>query len=350
MQPRRLYSPRKTLAALAVLAVLVFYPYLRATRMPRAYRFGGETMGTFYSVRLAPVRLSERRVRSLQERVEERLRDINRQMSTYDPDSEISRFNAAPAGEPVRVSPEFAAVTEFALQVADRSGGAFDPTIAPLAALWGFGPRGEPGFTPSENAVRACLEVVNHRLVQATSDTALLKLHPDVRLDLNAVAKGYGVDAVAALLEDAGCAGVFVDIGGEVMAVGDSGEGRPWRVSVEAPVHDAALGATSMAVLELKDRAVATSGDYRNYYRAEGRAYAHILDPRIGRPTTNRVASVTVTADDCMTADALATALMVLGPADAPALLSRYPGTEAYIITRTPDGAYAEWQTGGFPR
>lgn len=350
MQHRRPYTPKKTLIALLVLAILVFFPYLRAARQQQAYHFGGETMGTFYSIRIAPSGLSRRGAQELQTRVENKLDDLSRQMSTYSPDSEISRFNDSPAGVPFNVSREFADVTAFALHVARLSGRAFEPTIKPLASLWGFGPGSDKApHAPTDEAVRACLESVGFRLVLVTNESTLMKLHPSVSLDLNAVAKGYAVDAVAGLLRKNGCPNVFVDIGGEVMAFGSSSEGKPWRVSVEAPVRDAAPGETSMAVLELRNRAVATSGDYRNYYRDNGRAYSHIIDPRTGRPVTNRVASVSVVAPDCMTADALATALMVIGPDAAQDLLDQFPDTAAYIIERNLDGSYSEWRSEGFP-
>ncbi|MDA0989557.1 MAG: FAD:protein FMN transferase [Verrucomicrobia bacterium] len=350
MTTQRLYSPRKILAALIVLAVLVFWPYLRAARAPRAYAFGGDTMGTTYTVKIVDTQLSESAVRALQRDVEVLLDQLSAQMSTYDPTSEISAFNQSTGRTPFTVSANFAAVTDYALKVADHSGGAFDPTVMPLINLWGFGPNGAPRHVPSHDAISSCRAATGYRTIKVLSDITLMKLLDTASLDLNALAKGYAVDCTAAALQAAGCPNVFVEIGGEIVAAGSSGQGEPWRVSVEVPQHGAGIGEASFAILPLRNQAVATSGDYRNYFEDQGRVFSHILDPRTGYPITNGVASVTVVAKDCMTADALATALMVLGVDGAEKLLNHYPDTEAMIIERQAQESFTAWRSAGFPR
>lgn len=344
VQPRRL-RPWQMLWVAAVLAALFVWSLHRrppAAAAREALRMDGFTMGTTWSVRIADPQVRPADLPGLRAAVEAALAEVNRQMSTYDPASEITRFNDSPAGAAVEISADFARVLRFALELAEQSGGAFDPTVGPLVELWGFGrkPRGQE--PPAEEEITAAREAVGREKVFFQEDGRLVKTHDGVRLDLNAVAKGYGVDAAARALSECGVKDFFVEVGGEVVARGERPGGGPWRIGVDRPRPDSAPGEVIERVLHIRDAAVATSGDYRNYRRDEksGEVYAHIFDPRTGRPVRRMAGSVTVIADECLKADGLATALYVLGPEEGLDWLARtYPEADALFIVRHPDGA-----------
>ncbi|MCE9616654.1 MAG: FAD:protein FMN transferase [Lentisphaerae bacterium] len=347
---RRPYNPVKTLAALGGFAILVMVPYLRAHRPPQDYEFGGPTMGTTYMVKIARSRLPEHEVRTLQAGVESLLADFNRQMSTYDPDSAISRFNRHTNATPFVVPPEFARVTRFALEVAADTGGAFDPTVLPLVQLWGFGPQPGHDQRPAPDQIAAALALVGHAHLRVTDDSRLAKDLPDLTLDLNALAPGYAVDLIARYLRDHGCPDVFVDLSGEVMAYGHSAPGKPWRVAVETPTLNAPVGESTYRKVELSDRAIATSGDYRNFFEADGQIFSHVMNPHTGAPVSNGVTSASVLAPDAMTADAYATALMVMGAEDGLRWIASKTNVEAMVLVRLTNGHYTEFASAGFPR
>ncbi len=337
----------------ALLAALFIWGiYRRPTGVrAEALRMEGLTMGTTWSIRIADARVRAADVPALRARVEAVFAEINRQMSTYDPGSEISRFNEAPPDSPLPVSSAFAEVVRFALVLAERSGGAFDPTVAPLVELWGFGRSGPRERTPTGEEIEAVRAVVGFRRVGLDAENRLSKEAAGVRLDLNAVAKGYGVDAAARALEEAGLRNFFVEVGGEVVARGERAGGGPWRIGVDRPRPDAPPGVVLERVLRLSNIAVATSGDYRNFRRDEatGEIYAHIFDPRTGRPVRRMAGSVTVVADTCLVADGLATALYVMGPEEGLEWLPRaFPGCEALFLLRRDDGSIEERATPGF--
>ncbi|QEG35465.1 FAD:protein FMN transferase [Bythopirellula goksoeyrii] len=272
--------------------------------------FSGPTMGTRYSVSIVFPDL-EVKADKLQKAVDDLLTEINRQMSTYDPDSELSRFNQYEGVDWFDVSPETAKVVRYALQVAEDSGGAFDPTVGPAVNLWGFGPDGRRRKPPNDEAIEAALARIGYHHVEARLDPpALRKSNPNVYLDLSAVAKGYAVDAVTELLAEQGIESSMVEIGGEVRTQGEKPGDIPWKIGIEQPDES---GRAIREVLELEDAALATSGDYRNYFEQDGVRYSHTIDPTTGRPVQHQVATVSVVADTCMEADALATALLVMG-------------------------------------
>lgn len=304
-------------------------------------------MGTTYSIRLADSRPDRGALRRLQTDIDAALAEVNRQMSTYLPDSEISRFNRTGAAEPVAVSADFGFVVRRALEIAAATGGAFDPTVGALVNLWGFGPDGLRREAPSAEQIAAVRLAVGYRHLRLMDDGRLAKDIPDLQLDLGAVAKGYAVDKVAALLRDRGIDNFLVEIGGEILGAGLNAEGEPWRVGVLRPDDSGAMQGVARLT---GGRAIATSGDYRNFYRDEtGAIESHILDPRTAAPVGHAVASVSVLADYCLTADALATALFVLGPDEGMGLMqSRFPGVEALFLLRRGDDRFEETATPGF--
>lgn len=298
----------------------------------------GETMGTTYSIQVvdAPPGLSPE---ALQQRIDDLLEQVNALMSTYRPDSQLSRFNADRASDWFPVSPELADVVSLAQQISRVSGGAFDVTVGPLVDLWGFGPEVKPDRLPAQEAIDAALATTGYgHLSVRERPAALRKALPGLHVDLSAIAKGYGVDRVAELLESEGLVDYLVEIGGELRGRGRNGHGEPWRIAVERP--DAASRSV-FRVVALRDVGMATSGDYRNFFELDGRRYSHSIDPSTGWPVTHALASVTVLDPRCARADALATALLVLGPEAGPAL-ARSLAVAALFISREADGYRAE--------
>lgn len=304
-------------------------------RSPEAYRFEGPIFGTGYHVTIYGD-YSDRQLATLEAGIEEALHDVDRLMSTYKPTSELSRFNAAPVGEPFTLSPPTARVIDEALEIGELSNGAFDITVGAAVNLWGFGPDERPEEIPSDEKVAAALDKVGFRALHLNGNR-LTKTKP-VYVDLSGIAKGFGVDQVAARLDALGVTSYLVEVGGEIRTHGTKPGGEPWRVAVEKPVS---RQRSVQRVLELENAAVATSGDYRNYYEQGGQRYSHTIDPRTGRPITHRLASVTVVAEQCSTADALATAFEVLGPQKGMALANR-EDIAAYFIVKTDAGFTTE--------
>lgn len=294
----------------------------------------GATMGTSYSVKIPRLPKGVER-ETLEWDIAAILESVNARMSTYRPDSELSRFNAGAATSWVGVSPDTLAVVDEALRVSRLSGGAFDPTIGPLVDLWGFGPGGSgPRAVPSRARIEAVLPATGFRHVRtAASPPALRKNRPDIRIDLSGIAKGFGVDKVAEHLERTGIDHYLVDIGGELRGRGYNARGKVWRVGIERP----GTPGTVQRAVRLGGQGLATSGDYRMFFERDGARYSHILDARRGRPVDHGLASVTVVAPTAMQADALSTALMVLGP-EAGLELARREGVAAFFIAGKGDG------------
>ena len=300
-------------------------------------------MGTVYNVRVVGSAAGSN-VAALQQQVDLRLAAINRQMSTYLPDSEISRFNCYAGDDWFAVSAETARVVAAGLEVSRDTQGAFDVTVGPLVNLWGFGPAGRAREPPTDEAIAECQARVGYtRLEVRQEPPALRKRQADVYVDLSAIAKGFAVDEVAKLLDRHAVRSYLVEIGGEVRTRGRKPDGGGWRIGIERPV----AGVRQLdCVVELDDRALATSGDYRNFFERQGRRYSHEIDPRTGRPVDHGLISVSVLADDCLTADAWATALLVLGP-DAALTTARQLGLEVLCMVRSGDG-WTEQATPGF--
>ena len=244
------------------------------------------------------------------DRLDAELARLNGLMSTYDPDSQLSRFNRAPVGIGVPVSPDLVEVVAAAVDVAGRTGGAFDATVAPLVALWGFGAHASQR-APAKAEVEDALRNVGYRRVVRHGEPPMLVKSLPATLDLSGIAKGFAVDRLANLLDDAGCGAYLVEFGGEVRALGSPPGGGAWRVGVESPT-----GPDFVTTVMLNDGALATSGDYRQYREYEGVRVSHVIDPRTGYPVSHRLASVTVIATNAMMADAYATALLVMGEAE----------------------------------
>ena len=304
----------------------------------------GSTMGTTWTVRLAGTASHADRA-TMQSRIEDVLEGVNAAMSTWRPDSELSRFNAADTTDWFDVSTETVRVVEEALRIGKLSGGAFDVTVGPLVNLWSFGPGGRTPQIPDEAEVAGILADVGNSLLEVRHEPpALRKQHPRLAVDLSAIAKGFGVDRVAAVLEELGATDYMVEIGGEVRTRGHRADGAAWRIGLEAPTrHVRRLH----RVLHLSGVSLATSGDYRNFIEVDGRRFSHTIDPRTGWPVEHQLASASVIAATCMEADALATTLMVLGPEAGFAWATEH-GVAALLMERNADGTFAERATEAF--
>lgn len=268
----------------------------------------GRTMGTSYSI-VAVDHSNKVDKAELQAAVDKRLGRVTAQMSNWEIDSEISRFNAQRSTEPFAVSPEFARVMQAADEIHAGSDGRFDVTVGPLIDAWGFGAKGS-AHHPDEATIIAAMQASGQSRMIEVGQSALRKRDPRAEIYVSAIGKGFGVDEVARTVRDFGISDFMVEIGGDLYTAGLNPEGQPWQIGIESPLaHDRGLS----RVIGLSDLGMATSGDYRNYFEQDGQRYSHIIDATTGRPVTHRTASVTVLTKDAMRADAWATALLALG-------------------------------------
>ncbi len=333
---------RKIRLASVILTALVCI----ACQPTRELQLSGETMGTTYHIKVVTGWLTSGT--DLQRQIDDRLAAINKSMSTYDPTSEISRFNAiTTANGSFSPSADLLDVLQVAAELHRLTDGAWDGTLDPLVNLWGFGRKGAVSQVPDEREIRQALNHVGFDRIGLDPSGIISKKDPFVTLDLASIAKGFGVDAIARLLGDNGFLHFLVEIGGEVYARGRRKDGKAWRVGINRPDKEAAFNDVYEAVL-LTDRAMATSGDYRIFFQVDNQSYAHILDPRTGRPVTNGVVSATVVAANCTVADGLATALMVMGPEKGLALVNRLASVECLIVVREADGSLTDHPSDGF--
>jgi thiamine biosynthesis lipoprotein len=264
-----------------------------------------------------------------------RLEELDERLSTFRETSEVSRFNADPGTDWFAVSAETVFILRQGIEVSALSGGAFDMTVGPLVDLWGFGPVGEPTRVPAQAEIDALLASTGYELLQIrASPPAVRRTRPGVQIDLSAIAKGYAVDELTVVLDNAGVGAYLVEIGGEVRARGVKTDGTAWRIAVESPVAGTRL---VQSVVRLRDAAIATSGDYRNFFEHDGKRYSHTIDPRTGRPIVHDLGAASVISESAMHADAWATALLVLGP-ERGLEIARREGLAANLIIRTAQG------------
>jgi thiamine biosynthesis lipoprotein len=303
----------------------------------------GSTMGTTYRILVVESGLEEAGQAALGQAITGTLEAVNDSMSTYLPDSEISRFNDRLSTEPMAISQGFAQVVQRAHVVSLATEGAFDVTVGPLVDAWGFGPKGVQE-TPSDEELVALSEHVGFEKI-LLADESLVKTDPRLRVDLSAIAKGWGVDQVALLLAQRSHTDFLVEIGGEIQARGHNPNGDLWQLGIEEPVE----GERSVQqVVGLRDQALATSGDYRNFIGEGAQRRSHTVDPRTSRPVTHALASVSVIADNCTDADAWATALSVLGP-DEGFVLAESLNLAAFFLIRE-NGQFVKRATPAFNR
>jgi len=263
--------------------------------------------------------------------IQKLLTQLTNSMSTYEPLSEISQFNHIQKLVPIQISPYFYDVLTMSKKIVRLSNGAWDPTIKPLVDIWGFSEQSNILKPPSKYKIRKAKQQIGFTKIIFLKQNQIKKRNPTIQLDVSSIAKGYAVDKIAELLKKKGFFSAYIDIGGEIVVFGPNRKNEPWKIGINQPKKQAALN-DIYAVLSVQDKAIATSGDYRQYFHYNGQDYSHIIDPRTGFPTTNHVVSVTVVANSCAFADGLATAIMVLGVKKGLALVNSLDHVEALII------------------
>lgn len=322
------------MARLFVLLLVTFF-LSACGSSPSESRFSGAIMGTSYSVKLITEGgLSDADYQRIAAEIQETLSRVDRLMSTYKPDSEVSVFNRTPVDTEVTLSSPTFEVIAASKRLYEMSEGAFDITVGPLVNLWGFGPDGRLLKVPSEERLTEVLQQVGSNRFKLNVERGSIVKEAELAIDLSAIAKGYAVDQVADVLSGQGLRDYLVEVGGEIRISGLNLSRSAWVLGVELPD---ALGRQAHTVIGLKEGAMATSGDYRNFYQVEGERYSHTIDPETGFPARHHLASVTVVAETCAEADALATALMVMGEHKGLAFAKKY-GVQALFLVRTSEG------------
>ncbi|MBW2239078.1 MAG: FAD:protein FMN transferase, partial [Deltaproteobacteria bacterium] len=258
-------------------------------------------MGTTYHITVVTGYFSS--TKDLKDQIDQRLEEIIKSMSAFRKDSEISRFNANQnTGEKFKISDDFFNVMTVAKTVYELTGGAWDGTVKPLENLWGFGSSENKKSIPAQSEIAALLPDIGFNNIEISSNHYLIKKKASISLDLASIAKGYGVDQLAALIRTSGIKNFLVEIGGEVFAAGFRKDGKKWRIGINRPKAGSPFNQV-YKVVELHDKGFATSGDYRNFFEVDGKRFSHILNPKSGYPVNNGVVSVSVIADTCTFAD-----------------------------------------------
>ena len=296
------------------------------------FHLQGRTMGTTYNIKVVGQE-GEYDLSALQQSIDKALVQVNDEMSTYQKDSELSLFNQSTGEQPVSVSSGLRQVVAEAIRLGEMTNGMLDITVGPLVNLWGFGPDFHPERVPTaEEQMNARARIGLDKVVLSTE--GLSKTQSDIYIDLSTIAKGWGVDVVATLLEEKGINHYLVEIGGEMRLKGFKSDGTLWHIAVEKPITNER---SVHQIIVPKDNAVATSGDYRNYIEVEGKRYSHIINPATGMPIDHRLVSVTVIHPSSMTADGLSTSIMVMGPEQGLAFAKEHE-LAVMMIVKTDDG------------
>ena len=276
---------------------------------------------------------------NLKKEIEAELKKVDQSLSPFNKTSVISKVNR---NENPVVDPMFKEVFLLAENISNETHGAFDITVAPLVNEWGFGFK--KGVEPTRQVIDSLKYIVGYQKVKLTPKNYVQKQDPRIMLDCSAIAKGYGCDVVARLLRNKGVSNFMIEIGGEIVTYGNSEKRVPWRIGVNKPTDDSLNTSQELqTVLNVTDIAMATSGNYRNFYYKNGKKYAHTIDPKTGYPVQHNILSATVLAKNCATADAYATSFMVLGLEGAQKILQQHPELMAYLIYTNDDGKTEVW-------
>lgn len=324
------------LPVVAVLIVLVAVVSFKNEKGTDSYqKDSGFVFGTSYNI-------TYNYGENLKEEIEKVLKDVDNSLSPFNEKSTITAINN---NESPEIDDMFFEVFNIAADVNKETDGAFDITVAPLVNAWGFGFKS--GNMPNEDSIKQILQYVGFEKLDLIG-RIVKKKDPRMMLDCSAIAKGYGVDQVALMLEEKGIKNYMVEIGGEIVAKGVNPKKEPWRIGVTKPTEDSlSVNNELETVLQLTDIAMATSGNYRNFYYKDGKKYAHTIDPKTGKPVQHNVLSATVLAPNCAWADAYATSFMVLGLEKAQEILSKHQELKAYLIYTNDKGEYSVWHSPG---
>ncbi|MBC8193528.1 MAG: FAD:protein FMN transferase [Candidatus Marinimicrobia bacterium] len=313
------------------------------------FAFNGSTMGTTYHIIIVGDPIDAMGRSAIATSVDSVLLDFNRILSTYEDQSEISRFNRNQSIYPIPVSHKLLQVVKAGQDFCESSNGAFDITVMPIVNFFGF------GFEPGENRFPTVEEIDSWLQLTGcdklkVGDSTLTKSDPRITIDLSAIAKGDGSDYIANLLRERGHENIFVEIGGEIVTQGFNKEGEPWKIGIDRPTLGGATGADLQHVIQLTGKAIASSGDYRNYREVEGKRISHTIDARTGSPIAHNLASVSVIANTCLLADGMSTSVMVMGQEEGLIWLENLTDVEGLLITRETDGSFKEFMTSGFEK
>ncbi|MGQ0286555.1 FAD:protein FMN transferase [Pasteurellaceae bacterium 22721_9_1] len=299
----------------------------------------GKTMGTTYHIKYMDNPQLKQNAEQMHQGIEAILKDVNAKMSTYIPDSELSLFNKNPlTNQPIEVSADLARVVAEAIELNTVTQGALDVTVGPIVNLWGFGPEKRVEKAPTAEQIaerKAWVGIDKVKLTEQNGKFFLTKSVPQLYIDLSSIAKGFGVDLVADYIQSMGAENYLVEIGGEIRAHGKNTEGKDWQIAIEKPNFDGSRSVSQ--VIGLKDFAMATSGDYRNYFEDNGQRFSHEIDPNTCRPIQHNLASITVLANRSMTADGLSTGLYVLGAEKALQVAEQHK-IPIYLTVKTEKG------------
>ena len=318
---------------LAILSVVVIGAVLIVSRQRNVpyQKNSGFVFGTIYNI-------TYQNDKDLQKEIEEELKKVDNSLSPFNPQSVIFRVNR---NEKVKLNDMFVEVFKLAEQVSSETNGAFDITVAPMVNAWGFGFKS--GKMPGKEQIDSLRAIVGFHKVKMENGK-IVKQSSLTMLDCSAIAKGYGCDVVARLLRNHGVKNYMVEIGGEVVTCGINSQRVPWKIGVTKPTDDSlSVNEELQTVLNVTNKAMATSGNYRNFYYKNGKKYAHTIDPKTGYPVQHNILSATVLADNCATADAYATSFMVLGLDGARKVLEKHPELMAYFIYSDKNGKNAVW-------
>ena len=311
--------------------IVFFYSCLETETSQTPIQLNGQTMGTSYNITIIdnPQDLSARRLERL---VENELSAINNQMSNWNSNSEITLINKNSSNEAIPISQQLLEVLTAANEIHYKSNGTFDITSGPIINLWGFGPNRANKTVPSQKEIDKALNLVGQAdLIKITTNpSAVVKQKKGVLINLSAIAKGYGIDRIASLLETRGIKRFLVEIGGDLIASGTNRHGKPWSIGIEFPNYDRR---TVQSVVQINDLAMATSGNYKNFFKKNGIQYSHIIDPKTGSPIQHNTLSVTVLEKSAMFADGWATAMLGMGIENGMKIANNY-GIAVFFITK----------------
>lgn len=318
---------------LPVLAMLIVGTILIISgRTPKPYlKKSGTAFGTIYNITYQ----SDEDLGLL---IEKELAKVDSSLSIFNPSSTISKINQ---NEDVDADELFLHVFKLSQEVSKETGGAFDTTVAPLVNMWGFGFKS--GEQPSKESIDSLMQLVGYDKIRLEGKR-IMKDDSRIMIDFSAIAKGYGSDRIANLLSSKGVENFMVEIGGEIVTVGVNPKKESWKIGVTKPTDDPlSTNQELQTILNISNKAMATSGNYRNFYYKDGKKYAHTIDPKTGYPVQHNILSATVITDNCATADAYATAFMVLGLDGSKEILNRHPELKAYLICCLEDGSLYTW-------
>lgn len=314
----------------------------------KQYHLSGQTMGTTYNIKFIQPQIDSKRLSDIQNEVNDSLKKVNQKMSTYIEDSEVSVFNSFKDTSKFKISTEFFSVLQEAVNIYNLSDGAFDITVNPLVILWGFGNKESLLRPPDNTKINNVLKKIGTQHLILIDSMHIKKEIPELEIDLSAIAKGYGVDVVSGVFEKYNIQNYMVEIGGEVYTSGLNARGKKWGIGIDKPFYKMIEQRELQDTIFVSNLAVATSGDYRNYFEYKRKIYSHTINPKSGYPVAHNLASATVIAPNCMKADALATAAMVLGNEKGLELLEALENVEGMLLERLDNGKFKEHATSGF--